>query len=226
LERIKGDSNILPVDSEENRKAALKKAKQVLLAGGVVAFPTESFYGLAVDIQNDKAIEKLFSLKQRDKNNPILILLPEKEALKKYVADIPEKAIKLIDAFWPGGLTLVLNAGSSILPILTADTSKIGVRFSSHPLATDLARSIERPITGTSSNISGRPPCIRADEVYDSFGESIDLIIDNGPTAGGKGSTILDVTVDPCVVLREGMVSNRDIERVISLTKSSDPAGY
>jgi L-threonylcarbamoyladenylate synthase len=217
LERINGRGNILKIDSVTSRKAALDEAGYVLLAGGVVAFPTESFYGLAVDISNDKAIEKLFSLKQRDKNNPILILLPEKEDLKKYVADIPEQAVKLINAFWPGGLTLVLNANSSISPLLTADISKIGIRFSSHPLAIDLARSIGRPITGTSSNISGRPPCIRADEVYDSFGTSIDLILDNGPTVGGKGSTILDVTVDPCVVIREGMVSRNDIGNVIPL---------
>ncbi len=215
MERIKSSGNILKVDSLESGRIALRHAGDVLLSGGVVAFPTESFYGLAVDITNDKAIEKLFSLKQRDRNNPILILLPEKEELKKYVACIPEKAVKLINAFWPGGLTLVLNAGCNISPLLTADTSKIGVRLSSHPVATGLARSIGRPITGTSSNISGRPPCTGADEVYDVFGESIDLIIDNGPTAGGKGSTILDVTVDPYVIIREGMVSGEDIERIL-----------
>lgn len=210
--------NILKIDSLESGKAAIERAGHVLLSGGVVAFPTESFYGLAVDIQNDRAIEKLFSLKQRDKNNPILILLPEKEGLKKYAADIPEQAVKLINAFWPGGLTLVLKAGRAISPLLTADTSRIGVRLSSHPVATALARSIGRPVTGTSSNISGQPPCTGADEVYDSFGKSIDLIIDNGPTAGGKGSTIVDVTVDPCVVIREGMVSRGDIGNVITLS--------
>jgi L-threonylcarbamoyladenylate synthase len=214
LERIER-SNILKIDSLESRKTVLKQAGDVLLSGGVVAFPTESFYGLAVDITNDKAIEKLFSLKQRDRNNPILILLPGKEELKKYVADIPEQAVRLINAFWPGGLTLVLNAGSSISTLLTADTSKIGVRLSSHPVATALARSIGRPITGTSSNISGRPPCTKADEVYESFGASIDLILDDGPTAGGKGSTILDVTINPCVVIREGMVFKNDIGNVI-----------
>jgi L-threonylcarbamoyladenylate synthase len=210
--------NILKVDSLESGRSALERAGHLLLEGGVVAFPTESFYGLAVDIQNEKAIERLFSLKQRDKNNPILILLPDAEGLSKYVADIPEKAVKLINAFWPGGLTLVLKAHSSISPLLTADTSKIGVRFSSHPVATGLARSIGRPVTGTSSNISGRPPCTSADEVYDSFGDAIDLIIDNGPTAGGKGSTILDATVDPCVVIREGMVSRSDIGNLITLS--------
>ncbi|MBN1906866.1 MAG: threonylcarbamoyl-AMP synthase [Deltaproteobacteria bacterium] len=207
---------IYHINSRESFKIAMDESSRVLLSGGVVAFPTESFYGLAVDISNDKAIEKLYSLKQRERNNPILILLPEKEELKRYVADIPEQAVKLIDAFWPGGLTLVLKASSAISPLLTADSSKIGVRLSSHPVAIALARSIGRPVTGTSSNISGRPPCIKADEVYDSFGNSIDLIIDDGPTAGGKGSTILDLTVDPCVVIREGMVSMEDIQRTLS----------
>ncbi|NLA74609.1 MAG: threonylcarbamoyl-AMP synthase [Deltaproteobacteria bacterium] len=215
MERVGRKGNIREINSEISRKTALKEASHVLLKGGVVAFPTESFYGLAVDVRNKEAIEKLFSLKQRDRNNPMLMLLPEVEDLKNYVADIPEQANKLIKAFWPGGLTIVFRAGRGISPLLTADTGKIGVRFSSHPVAADLARSIGRPITGTSANLSGRPPCINADMVYDSFGESIDLILDNGPTAGGKGSTILDVTVDPFVVIREGMVLKKDIGDVI-----------
>lgn len=215
MERVNGAENIFYVDSEESIKPALDKARQVLLTGGVVAFPTESFYGLAVDIENYAGIEKLFSLKRRDRRNPILILLPEIEDLKKYVEDIPEPAVKLIGEFWPGGLTMLFKAGANISSLLTADTGKIGIRYSSHPLATALARSIGRPVTGTSSNISGYPPCVKAEEVFDYFGSAVDLILDNGPTNGGPGSTILDVTVNPCAVLREGMVLKSDIEKII-----------
>ncbi len=193
----------------------MDESSRVLLSGGIVAFPTESFYGLAVDIRNEKAIEGLFTIKERDMKNPLLIILPEIEDLKKYVKNIPEQALKLIDAFWPGGLTMLFKAGKEISPMLTADTGKIGIRFSGHPLATALARSIGRPITGTSANISGMPPCTRAEEVNNYFGSSIDLILDNGPTAGGRGSTILDVTVDPCLIIREGMVSRDSIKKVI-----------
>ena len=216
MERVTGAQNILTVNSDEKIKASLNKARQVLLAGGVVAYPTESFYGLAVDIENEKAIEKLFALKQRDKDNPILIILHEIAALKEYAEDIPDEAVRLIAAFWPGGLTMVFKAGRKISPLLTANTGKIGIRYSSHPVATALAKSIGRPVTGTSSNISGYPPCKRAKEVFEYFGETIDLILDSGPTQGGQGSTILDITARPYSVLREGMVLKGDIEKIIA----------
>ena len=214
MERVTDAPNILDIDSDEKLKAALDNSRKVLLSGGIVAFPTESFYGLAVDIKNDGAIEKLFALKQRDRNNPILIILPEIDALNKYAEDIPDQAVKLIDAFWPGGLTMLFKASQNISSLLTADTGKIGVRYSSHSVATALAKAIGRPVTGTSSNISGHPPCVTAGEVFDYFGETIDLILDNGSTQGGPGSTIVDVTVKPCVVLREGMVLKKDIEKI------------
>ena len=216
MERVTGAENIFLVDSDEKIEAILDNARQVLLSGGIVAFPTESFYGLAVDIENEQAIEKLFNLKKRDKKNPVLILLPEIDDLKKYTGDIPEKAVRLIDEFWPGGLTMLFKAGQNISSLLTAGTGKIGIRYSSHPIATALARSLGHPVTGTSSNLSGQPPCTRAEEVFDYFGTTIDLIIDNGATQGGQGSTILDLTNNSFVVLREGMVSKNDIEKIIN----------
>ncbi len=214
MERVTGTNNILTIDSDKNKKAALDRAREVLLSGGIVAFPTESFYGLAVDIKNLEAIEKLFKTKKRDKKNPVLIILPAIDDLKKYVEDIPEQARKFMDKFWPGGLTMLFKANRNISPLLTAGTGKIGIRYSGHPLAIELARSIGRPITGTSSNISGQPPCTKAEEVYRYFGNDIDLILDNGTTQGGPGSTILDVTVIPCKFIREGMILKDDIERV------------
>ena len=216
MERITSASNTVKITSEDDIKVTQEIASEVLLSGGIVAFPTESFYGLAVDINNEQAIEKLFKIKKRDFKNPILILLPEIGDLEKYVEDIPVPAIKLMGKFWPGGLTMLFKADCNISPLLTANTGKIGIRYSSHPLATALARSIGRPVTGTSSNISGRPPCTTAQEVFDYFGKTIDLIIDNGTMQGGPGSTILDVTVNPCIVVREGMVTKMDIEKVIA----------
>ncbi|MBN2418770.1 MAG: threonylcarbamoyl-AMP synthase [Deltaproteobacteria bacterium] len=215
MERVTTPKNIVTLQSDETTKTALYKAKQVLLSGGIVAFPTESFYGLAVDIENERAIEKLFALKQRDKNNPVLILLPEITALKEYVEEIPDQAVKMINAFWPGGLTMIFKANRKISHLLTANTGKIGIRYSSHPVATALAGSIGRPVTGTSSNISGYAPCNTADEVFENLGEKVDLILDNGATPGGKGSTILDITATPPVFIREGIVLQKDIEKII-----------
>lgn len=185
---------------------ALDRAKQILLSGGIVAFPTESFYGLAVNIMNDNAIRRLYSIKGRQKNQPILILIPNRNSLGKYVEEIPEIALKIMDRYWPGGLTLIFKANDKISPLLTAGTGKIGIRLSGHNVATGLSRAVGYPITGTSANKSGQPACINAGEVYDAIGKELDLILDGGETKGDKESTILDVTVDPPLLIREGMV--------------------
>jgi len=206
---------IIRLDSFEREEQALERAKETLLQGGLVACPTESFYGLAADPANEGAIRRLFALKRRAAEHPILLLIPCVELLSEYVTRIPPVALKLINEFWPGGLTLVFEASERISPLLTAGTGKIGLRLSDHPLATALARAIGGPVTGTSANISGEPPCCSAKEVLASFREEIDLIIDGGETAGGIGSTILDVTVDPPQILRNGMVQARRLGRFI-----------
>ncbi|MFH1954659.1 MAG: L-threonylcarbamoyladenylate synthase [Pseudomonadota bacterium] len=204
---------IVRLNTFRDQERAVKMAKEVLLRGGLVACPTESFYGLAVDATHEEAIRKLFSLKRRSPERPVLILIPSIESLTKYVTDIPPVTFKLTREFWPGGLTLVFKASERVSPLLTAGTGKIGIRLSNHPVATALAQSIGKPITGTSANISGAPPCRHASEVFDYFKEEIDLIIDGGETAGAIGSTILDVTVDPPKVLRDGMVQRRHLEK-------------
>lgn len=203
---------IIKVDPSGYFQAAVDQAAVTLLAGGVVAFPTETFYGLAVDIRNETAIERLFSAKKRSTSRPVLILIASVKWLNLYVDSIPPSALRLIDQFWPGGLTLVFNAGPKVSPLLTGGTPKIGIRLSSHPVATALARSIEAPISGTSANISGLPACQNAQEVLASFGEGVDLILDGGMTAGKIGSTVLDVSDRPFRILREGVISRERLK--------------
>ena len=199
-------SRLLKID-ERNFREVIQEAAQVIHGGGVVAVPTESFYGLAVHALDEKAIERLFAVKRRREDNPVLILIPSKEGLSSYVTEVYKKDRKLMERFWPGGLTMVFFAGPILPRSLTAGTGKIGVRLSSHSVPTELARAVGAPITGTSANRSGQPPCSTAEEVMEALGEDIDLILDGGKTAGGKGSTVLDVTTDPPVVVREGIVS-------------------
>lgn len=203
-------SRLLKID-ERNFREVIQEAAQVIHEGGVVAVPTESFYGLAVHALDEKAIERLFAVKRRREDNPVLILIPSKEGLSSYVTEASEKDRKLMERFWPGGLTMVFFAGPILPRSLTAGTGKIGVRLSSHPVPTELARAVGAPITGTSANRSGRPSCSTAEEVMEALGEDIDLILDGGKTPGGKGSTVLDVTIDPPVVLREGIVSRNEL---------------
>jgi L-threonylcarbamoyladenylate synthase len=200
----------ITINAERDMVTALARAAEVVLSGGVVAIPTESFYGLAVNALDEAAIRRLLAVKQIREKHPILTLVPSREALAKYVVSIPPLAKTLMQAFWPGGLTLVLNASAIVPPLLTAGTGKIGVRLSSHPVATDLAQAVGQPITGTSANVSGEPACVSAGEVLHALGKELDLILDGGMTAGGMGSTILDLTVDPPKILREGMVA-RDL---------------
>ena len=206
---------IIRLEVSEDHEKVFKIAKEILLQGGLVACPTESFYGLAVDAANEGAIRRLFTLKKRAAEHPILLLIPDVELLSEYVTRISPVAQQLINEFWPGGLTLVFEASEEISTLLTAGTGKIGLRLSNHPLTTAMARTIGAPVTGTSANISGTPPCCSAKEVLDSFGEDIDLIIDGGDTTGGIGSTILDVTVDPPQILRNGMVQRSQLEKYI-----------
>jgi L-threonylcarbamoyladenylate synthase len=208
--------NIIKLGGAEDLDAGLEMAGNIISDGGAVAFPTESFYGLGVDATNEKAIQRLFAIKRRKSDHPVLILIASREMLDQYVDHVPNVANTLIREFWPGGLTMVFEAGLKTPRSLTAGTGKIGVRLSSHPIATGLAQRMGLPITGTSANVSSEPACINADEVSRSLGSTVDLILDGGETEGGKGSTILDVTVEPPRILREGMVSREDLRTFVS----------
>ena len=164
-----------------------------------------------MDIRNDAAIQRLFAVKERPSSRPILILIDAVEALEPYVDHIPPVARSLMNQFWPGGLTLIFRAGPAVSPLLTGDTDKIGIRLSSHPIATALAGAVNAPISGTSANISDQPACRTAGEVLKSLGQDIDLILDGGRTAGEAGSTILDVTEHPLSILREGVITKADL---------------
>jgi len=216
LEQLKQPVNILEFDVQ-NPEPALSKAGEVLSYGGTIAFPTESFYGLGVDATNEKAIKQIFELKLRSSDQPLLLLISSVDDLDKIVEEIPGAAGKLIKQFWPGGLTIVFKAAQEISPLITASTGKVGIRLSSHPAATALAETLGKPITGTSANISGQPACSTAFDVFESLGNKVNLILDGGKTQGSLGSTIIDVTVDPPRILREGMITREIIEKTIPI---------
>jgi L-threonylcarbamoyladenylate synthase len=204
-------ARILQTHTQKSLQSAIQDAAKVILSGGVVAVPTESFYGLAVNALDEKAVERLFALKQRREDKPVLILIGSTQTLDSYVTEVSDKARKIMERFWPGGLTLVFYAKPHLPDLLTAGTGKIGVRLSSHSVPRELARAVGAPITGTSANRSGQPSCSAAEEVMKTLGKDIDVILNGGRTAGGKGSTVLDVTVDPPAVLRDGIVSRDEL---------------
>lgn len=197
---------IISIDPHNIAPSSIEKAITILEAGGVVAFPTETFYGLAADATNEKAVDRIFEIKGRSFNNPIALIISKENDLDLLTDNIPEEAKKLMAAFWPGPLTLVFKASPSVSPRLTAGTGKIGIRISSHPIAHALAAGLGRPITATSANLSGGRECTTAEEVRGQMANAQLTVIDGGPTLGGRGSTFLDVTVDPLVLLREGAI--------------------
>jgi len=196
----------LRIDTHADLKRPVTRAAEVLKTGGIVAYPTETVYGLAGDTSNDSAIKRLFRLKQRKADRPILILIPSVNDLNQYTDHIPFVATQLMERFWPGALTLIFKASPLVSPLLTGGKGKIGIRLSSHPVAAALAKEIGRPITSTSANISRGPSPRTPDEVVDTFDEGIDLLLDAGPSLGRTPSTVLDVTVDPPQILREGAI--------------------
>jgi len=191
----------------------LRRAVDVLEDGGVTAFPTETYYGLGVDPFNGEALERLFWVKKRPINMPILLLVDGLEMLHELVEGIPDVYLPLMDKYWPGPLTLLFPARKHLSELLTGGTETIGIRRSPNPLLGRLLQIWGKPITATSANISGEMPATNAAAIAQSFGDSIDYIIDGGNTPGGKCSTILGYTHDGLKLVRQGQLTI-DLERL------------
>ena len=206
---------ILKIGADNSEEKILTRAAEILAGSGIIAYPTETFYGLGADATNLKAIEKIFAVKGRNFKNPISLIIGQTDDVYDLVKDIPESAQKLMAAFWPGALTIVFSASDKVSSLLTAGTGKIGLRISSHPGALAIVQKLKKPLTATSANLSGAPECSLASDVANQIGDKIDAIIDCGQTQGGKASTIIDVTCDPPTILREGAITRKAIEKHI-----------
>ena len=199
------------IDPENPEPAIIQEAAAVIKQGGVIAFPTRCLYGLGANALNPAAVERIFQIKQRPADKPILLLIDDPKRLENLVISISDQAESLMESFWPGRLTLVFTAGDRVPDNLTAGSGKIGIRVAGHPIAAALTRSIQVPLTGTSANISGQPGCHRIEDLSRAVTDQLDLILDAGPLEKGDGSTVVDVTAKVPRVLREGIVSEKEI---------------
>jgi L-threonylcarbamoyladenylate synthase len=191
----------------DNFSAALRALKR----GDVIVFPTETFYGLGADALNENAVECVASLKGRNPDSPIAIIVADEAMLTQVVTQVPPVAKKLIGRFWPGPLTLVLPAKPDLPdPLLNRD-GKIGVRVSSHPIATRLTRELGRPITATSANPSGKEPSRTIQEARSYFAGGIEIFLDGGILTGKKGSTVAEVIEGNLRIIREGEISAQEL---------------
>lgn len=205
-------ANIIRVN-EENIKGILALAVDVLKGGGIVAYPTETFYGLGVKFDIEEALSRLYELKKRPAEKAFPLIVGGDAAMRSVVSDIDEAARRLMSEFWPGPLSIVFPAAEGLSEFITSG-GKVAVRMPGESFALGLARSAGFPFTSTSANPSGAPPPCDAETVFSYFGEQIDLIVDGGRTKGGLPSTLIDTAGGRVRVLRAGAVAADEIKRV------------
>ena len=194
---------------------AVSRAAEVIRAGGLVAFPTETVYGLGADALSAAAVERIFDAKERPKGNPLIVHIAGVDALEGVAAKVPALAWDLAARFWPGPLTLVLPRAGTVPLVTTGGLETVAVRVPAHPVARALIDAAARPIAAPSANRSGRPSPTRAEHVREDLEGRIELILDGGPTPVGVESTVLDVTTEPPTLLRPGGVTLEQLERCL-----------
>jgi len=187
-------------------KTRITEAVGILGQGGVISFPTETYYGLGVDPFKEVALEKLFRVKKRLRDKPILVLVDSIDMLSDLVTHIPDVYWPILKKYWPGPLTCIFPAAENINPLLTGGTQTIGIRISSHPVVDELLRVWQKPVTATSANISGKEPACDAFGVSLFFGEQVDCVIDGGETSAGACSTIVSCKNERLRCLRRGKI--------------------
>jgi L-threonylcarbamoyladenylate synthase len=193
----------------------IAKAVKILRAGGLVAFPTETVYGLGADARNESAIAKIFHAKGRPSTNPLIVHVADSNVAKRYAKTWPDAAEQLARELWPGPITLVLPKSSDIVSSVTAGRDTVGLRAPNHPLALRLLEDFDGPLAGPSANKSNRVSPTTAEHVRQSLGSAVDLILDGGPCAIGIESTVLDLSSKTPRILRPGGISRDIIEKII-----------
>jgi L-threonylcarbamoyladenylate synthase len=213
-------AEVLPTPTPELFQKAVRQAVELLRAGEVVALPTETVYGLAANALDLKAVSKIFKVKGRPANNPIIVHVASIEMAKRCAAQWPTTADKLAKSFWPGPLTLVLPRAKEIPDIVTAGGATVGIRWPGHPFIQAVIRECGFPLAAPSANLSGRVSPTNAEHVRKQLGDKISLIVDGGQSQVGIESTVLDLTVSPPQVLRPGMIHAESLAAVIGEVRS------
>jgi len=207
---VKTTAELIKVDSARPERA-FSRCRDVIRAGGVIAYPTDTFYGLGADPKNQAAVRRLFDIKNRQVHQPILLLIPDAGEVREWATGLTTDACDLMKKFWPGPLTLVFKAKEGVMPELTAGTGTIGLRVPGAALTRDLLKFLNSALTGTSANISGGSSPRTAEEAAAFLGNKVDLILDGGTTPGGKPSTVVDMSAAGPRIIREGAVPAGDI---------------
>lgn len=203
-------NKIISIASEEQQQAALESASRIILAGGIIAIPTDTVYGIAASAWNAAAISRIYQVKERDANKSIAVLLGDASQALLIADEFSPKAASLAAKYWPGGLTIIVSKKNNLPPNIS-NNDKIGLRIPDHPFIRDLIRKTG-PLATTSANLSGQPAVKTVEEFRIILGDQLDLIIDGGTVKGsGIASTVVDCTLDPVKILRKGAISSEEI---------------
>ena len=208
-------TRVIEIDPLNIDSSLIWDAARVIRNGGLVAFPTETVYGVGADVFNEDAIRKIFAVKTRPLNKPLAVCISNLGQLEQLASVIPKQAELLADRFLPGPLTLILPKKNTIPNDVTAYSNSVGVRCPDNEIALSLIEKVAMPIVATSANISGKPSLCTAKEVFKQMSGKIDLIIDGGPTRLKRPSTVVDFTSSPYRVLREGALSKEAIDQFL-----------
>ena len=189
----------------------IARAVEVLRAGGVIAFPTDTVYGVGAHGLLPAAVERLYAVKERPRDKAIPLLLPGVDALPQVVSAVPDAAYALAERFWPGALTMVLCRAAAVPDAVTSGGDTVAVRAPDHPVAQALLAALAAPLAATSANLSGQPAPDTAEGVLAQLDGRVDVLLDGGTCPGGVASTVVDLTVDPLRVLRLGAISEQQL---------------
>jgi L-threonylcarbamoyladenylate synthase len=206
---------VVSLSPEREEPAELARAVEVLRSGGLVAYPTETFYGLGCDPHREDAVARLVSVKGRPPDKPLPLVVGRRAHLPSVAARLDAPFAELVDRFWPGPLTLILPAAEGLAAPVTASTGTVAVRWTSSVVARRLLLAFGGALVATSANRSGGEPARTAADVVDSLGADVDLVLDGGTAPGGRPSTLIDLTCRPPLVLREGAVPMGELQRYL-----------
>ena len=196
----------LRVDPSDPDPALIARAAAVIKAGGLVAMPTDTLYGLAANPFDEAAVRRVFVVKGRPEDNPLLLVAADLDQIRASLGPMPAMALALAERFWPGPLTLLVPATPVLPPDLTSGTDVVGVRVPAHAVPRRLCRASGSPLTATSANVTGQPATADPEMVAETLGPHIDVLLDAGKTLGGPASTVIDTTDERPRLVRAGAV--------------------
>ncbi|MFZ0910528.1 MAG: L-threonylcarbamoyladenylate synthase [Candidatus Acidiferrales bacterium] len=209
-------SEILKISSDAPERQVVDYAANYIVRGGVVAVPTDTFYGLSADPFNLAAIGRVYEIKGRPESKALPILVSSVEQAVSLVRDVPDSFLTLANKFWPGALTIVLEATHRIPLKVTGNTGRVALRWANSKVACEIINAVGGPITGTSANLTGMPACTNAADLIIQLGDRLPLILDSGDTRAVVPSTIVRLEGDEWMIIREGAIAENDIQKTLA----------